>query len=176
MISNEPSEFEIEPLGSQHDRNSFSCGSAPLDLYLRQTARQHSERGISKTFVLVNAGASHPKQILGYYTLSICQVASGDLPEPMQKRLPRTAGAVRLGRLAVHRDFQGRGFGERLLVAALAKFQEIASRAGGIGVFVDAKDERAKLYYEKFGFIPVTADGLSLFLPAASITQLLGAE
>src|SRR2546427_8519716 len=43
-------------------------------------------------------------------------------------------------------------FRSTLLVAAMGKFMEIFNTAGGICLFVDAKDHDAKRYYEQFGF------------------------
>ncbi len=48
---------------------------------------------------------------------------------------------------------QRQGIGKTLLVAAMGKFIEIFNSAGGIGLFVDAKDQDAKRYYEQFGFV-----------------------
>jgi GNAT superfamily N-acetyltransferase len=79
---------------------------------------------------------------------------------------------VRLGRLAVGRDLQGRGFGKILLIAALQKFLEIFNSAGGIGLFVDAKDQNARRFYEHFGFVSLPSNELELFLPVATIQQV----
>ena len=37
--------------------------------------------------------------------------------------------------------------------------------AGGIGLFVGAKDNAAKAYYQRFGFVPLPENPLQLFLP-----------
>jgi hypothetical protein len=44
----------VELLSKRHDREGFDCGSEPLNLILRQTARQHADRGISRRFVLTD--------------------------------------------------------------------------------------------------------------------------
>ena len=62
---------------------------------------------------------------------------------------------IRLGRLAAAREHQRQGIGKTLLIAAMGKFLEIFNTAGGIGLFVDAKDQDAKRYYEQFGFVPL---------------------
>jgi len=92
------------------------------------------------------------------------------------KKLPRSVSGVRLGRLAVARDLQRQGLGRILLVAAMKKFVEIFNTAGGIGLFVDAKDQRAKAFYEHFGFVPMSSDDLELFLPVATIREVLAQE
>ncbi len=164
---------KIEPLSKSHDRDGFDCGSEPLNLFLKQTARQHATRGISRTFVLVGEAATEPITILGFFSLNLCQIKSDVLPTEAARGLPRDASGVRLGRLAIAKPFQRQGLGHTLLVAAMTKFLDIFKTAGGIGLFVDAKDHAAKRYYEQFGFIPLPSDELELFLPAATIQEAL---
>ena len=163
----------IEPLDNSHDREGFDCGSEALNAYLQQTARQHEKRGISRTFVLVEEEAIDPKPILGFFTLNICQIKSDTRSLEEAKRLPRDVSGVKLGRLAVDRNFQRKGIGKYLLVGAMNKFLEIFHRAGGIGLFVDAKDETAMHYYEQFGFIPLPSNPLELFLSLKTIQKAL---
>jgi ribosomal protein S18 acetylase RimI-like enzyme len=164
---------KIELLAKSHDRDGFDCGSEPLNLYLKQTARQHAVRGISRTFVLVEDGASDPKPILGFFSLNICQIKSESLSTEEAKKLPRDVSGIRLGRLAVAMEYQRQGIGKTLLVAAMGKFIEIFNTAGGIGLFVDAKDHDAKRYYEQFGFVPLSSNELELFLPVKTIREAL---
>jgi len=164
---------KIELLAKSHDRDGFDCGSEPLNLFLKQTARQHAARGISRTFVLVEGGASEPKPILGFFSLNLCQLKSESLSAEEAKKLPRDVSGIRLGRLAVAREYQRQGIGKTLLVAAMEKFMEIFNRAGGIGLFVDAKDQEAKHYYEQFGFVSLPSNELELFLPVRTIQEAL---
>lgn len=162
---------KIELLAKTHDRDAFDCGSEPLNLFLKQTARRHASRGISRTFVLVDEDAADPKPILGFFALNLCQIQSDSLPPAEAKKMPRSVAGVRLGRLAVSKDHHGRGFGKILLVAAMGKFLEIFRMAGGIGLFVDAKDLSAKAFYEHFGFVPLPSNEMQLFLPVATIQE-----
>ncbi len=164
---------KIELLTKAHDRAGFDCGSEPLNSFLKQTARQHAERGISRTFVLVEEAAVEPKQILGFFSLNLCQIKSDSLTPEEAKRLPRAVSGIRLGRLAVAKEFQRQGLGRSLLVGALVKFMEIFHAAGGIGLFVDAKDQAARRYYEQFGFVSLPSNELELFLPVRSIQEAL---
>jgi len=164
---------KIELLSKSHDRDGFDCGSGPLNLFLKQTARQHAERGISRTFVLVDEDAADPIPILGFFSLNICQIKSESLVPGEAKKLPRDVSGVRLGRLAVARERQRQGMGKILLIAAMEKFMEIFKRAGGIGLFVDAKDQDAKRYYEQFGFVSLPSNELELFLPVKTIQDAL---
>lgn len=162
---------KLEVLHKSHDRENFDSGSEPLNTYLRQTARQHAERGISRTFVLVDE--AEPKRILGFFSLNLCQLKSENLSPAEAKRLPRDVSAMKLGRLAVAKDLQRRGIGKVLLAGAMQKVVEVFQSAGGIGLFVDAKDQDAKKYYEQFGFVPLPSNELELFLPIATIQEAL---
>lgn len=164
---------KIELLAKSHDREGFDCGSEPLNMFLKQTARQHATRGISRTFVLVEEDASEPKPIVGFFSLNLCQIKSESLSGEEARRLPRDVSGVRLGRLAVAKAHQRQGIGKALLVAAMGKFIEIFNTAGGIGLFVDAKDHDAKRYYEEFGFVPLPSNELELFLPVKTIQVAL---
>jgi len=164
---------KIELLAKSHDREGFDCGSEPLNAFLKQTARQHAARGISRTFVLVEENAAEPKPILGFFSLNLCQIKSEMLSAAEAKQLPRVVSGIRLGRLAVAKSHQRQGIGKTLLVAAMGKFMEIFNTAGGIGLFVDAKDEQAKRYYEQFGFVSLPSNELELFLPVKTIQEAL---
>ena len=164
---------KLEILTKSHDREGFDCGSEPLNAYLQQTARQHAARGISQTFVLVDEASTEPRPILGFFSLNLCQVKSESLSPDEAKKLPRQVSGVRLGRLAVAKDYQRQGIGKKLLVGAMEKFMEIFDRAGGIGLFVDAKDPEAKRYYERFGFVSLPSNELELFLPVKTIQEAL---
>ncbi len=163
----------IELLSPVHDREGFDCGSEPLNSFLKQTARQHAQRGISRTFVLVDEAAIAPKPILGFFALNICQVKSESLTPREAKKMPRDVSGVRLGRLAVATAHQRQGIGKMLLVAAMGKCIEIFNTAGGIGLFVDAKDQDAKRYYEQFGFVSLPGNELEMFLPVKTIQEAL---
>lgn len=165
--------YSIELLSRAHDREGFDCGSAPLNAYFRQTARQHTDRGISRTFVLVDENATGPKPVLGFFTLNICQIRAEQLPPELACKLPHDVAGIKLGRLAVAAGRQRQGFGKMLLVAAMKKVIEVFESAGGIGLFVDAKDEAAKSYYQRFGFVPLPENSRQLFLPLQTLRQAL---
>lgn len=110
--------------------------------------------------------------IPGYYTLSATSVRLRELPTRMVRKLPRypLVPATLLGRLAVDRRHQGKGYGRFLLGDALhrAARSEIASFA----VIVDAKDESARRFYERESFLPFPDQPTKLFRPMADIQRL----
>jgi GNAT superfamily N-acetyltransferase len=156
--------MQVQALTGDHDRQGFDCGRQQLNDWLQQVARQHQDKGLSKTFVAVREEA--PARICGYYALTLAELENRHLPEAWRKKLPRRIPGVRLGRLAVDRQYQGDGLGELLLVDALTRAQRIYAEAGGIGLFVDALDEQAAGYYLNFGFEASPDNPMLLFLSA----------
>ncbi len=163
--------LKVELLDATHGRRGFDCGVEALNRYLQQIARQHIAKGISKTFVLVEEHAAAPKPVLGFFTISLCQVLGQQVPAKWAKKLPGQIPAMRLGRLAVARTQHGAGYGKALLVEALHRIARVADLAGGIGLFVDAKDEAAAAFYAHFGFEPTPSGPLTLFMPTETIRQ-----
>ncbi len=163
--------LKVELLDATHDRSGFDCGVESLNRYLQQIARQHTAKGISKTFVLVGEHAAAPKPVLGFFAISLCRVLGQQVPAKWAKKLPEQIPAMRLGRLAVARNQQGAGYGKALLVEALHRIARVADIAGGAGLFVDAKDEVAAAFYARFGFEPTPSGPLTLFTPAETIRQ-----
>ena len=112
-------------------------------------------------------------KIAGYYTLASASVLLADLPEAVIKKLPRypSVPAVRMGRLAVDQAFKGKGLGASLLADALrrAATAEIAAYA----FVVDAKDETAAAFYAHHGFIPLPEQPLFMFIPLATVKELI---
>jgi len=155
--------MQILPLTGNHDRQGFDCGRQELNDWLRKVARQHQDKGLSKTFVATREDA--PDRILGYYALTLAELENRHLPEAWRKKLPRRIPGVRLGRLAVDRRCQGKGLGELLLIDALTRMRRVYTEAGGIGLFVDAIDEQAAGFYRRFGFAACPDNPLLLFLP-----------
>jgi ribosomal protein S18 acetylase RimI-like enzyme len=161
--------LEIETLGPDHDREGFDCGVEPLNRYLREVARQHAAKDIARTYVLVETGDSTPKTVHGFVTLSICQVSGEGIPAHLAKKLPKNIPAIRLGRLAVDRSCHGQGLGKALLVEAMHRAARAGEIAGGIGLFIDAKDQAIAEFYAKFGFEKIPFAPLTLFLPMGTL-------
>lgn len=159
----------IELLQRKHDRSEFSCGVPALDNYLKQQAMQHAKSGISRTFVL----PGEADKIRAFYTLSMGSIEKSQLPKTLQKRFPHhPLPIVRLGRLAVDKEQQGKGLGKQLLVHALHKCYLLSKEIGMIAVVIDAKDENAKRFYLQYEFESLPNQALTLWLPAGALKQL----
>ncbi len=163
--------WRIEPLGKSHDRNEFACGVPALDEYLARFARQNHESGIAKTFVAV--GPDTPRRVLGYYSISAGAIERANVPARAAKRFPNFPIPVaRLARLAVDREFQGRGLGEDLMMDALYRVLRASGDIGIVAVLIDAKDEKAKRFYARYEFESLPDQARTLWLPMAGVAKL----
>ena len=153
----------------RHDRIAFDCGEPALNEYLRNTARQHLQKGIANTYVL--ASRAEPEKILGFFTLSFLEVDISEIPAGYGKKLPQSRlPAAKLGRLAIDKSCQGNNYGRLLMADALRRVADaIRNAAGVVGLFVDAKNPDVAEFYRKFGFIPLEDNPLSLMLPHQTI-------
>jgi GNAT superfamily N-acetyltransferase len=155
-------EHPLDP--AVHDRRGFDCGVPVLDAYLQNLAEQHRRKGITAVYVLVDSAA--PSVILGYYTLSAAEVEVLRLPDADRRRLPRyPVPCFRMGRLACRTDQQGRGLGRLLLGCAVDRCLKARTQVAAYALLVDAKDEVAKAFYERYGFTPLADQPMTLYLP-----------
>ena len=165
-------DWREEPVGRHHDRKGFDCGSPDLNDYLIRYARQNHASGGAKTFVSVSPAES--TRVLGYYSISPGAIAFARVPADLTRRLGRYDVPVfRLGRLAVDLSAQGRGLGGDLLLAAGERALAVAAEVGGTALAIDAKDENAARWYERFGALPLLDDPLKLILPLVVIADAI---
>ena len=165
-------EWHEEPVARHHDRRSFDCGSPELNEYLARHARQNHESGGAKTFVAVPPSES--THVLGYYSVCPGAVEFARVPTRLTRTLGRYQVPVfRLARLAVNLPIQGRGLGGDLLLAAGTRALSVAARIGGVALAIDAKDERAAIWYGRFGALRLLDDPLKLILPLRTMADAL---
>jgi GNAT superfamily N-acetyltransferase len=165
-------DWREEPIRRHHDRKSFDCGAPDLNAYLERYARQNHESGGAKTFVAVPP--AKPARILGYYSISPGAIAFASVPAKLTRKLGRYDVPVfRLGRLAIDRSVQGQGLGGDLLLAAGERALAVAAQVGGVALAIDAKDESAARWYERFGALSLLDDPLKLILPLSVIADAI---
>jgi GNAT superfamily N-acetyltransferase len=162
--------FIIEKLSGDFARDAFDCGIESLNEFLKRYALQNLKRNISVT--MGAAAEEDRRKILGYYSVSPAQVNFEDLPAELARGIPRyPVPALRIGRLAVDRSAQGAGVGAELLRHALFRALELSREVGTCVVLLDAIDEKAKRFYERFGFVALLDLPLSLVLPMETIAE-----
>ena len=152
----------------KHQRKTFDCGVFALNLYLQQFANQDQKRGLTRVYVL-----AEQQQIIGYYSICAHSVPTDQLPDNTKLGGYADAPFLLLGRLAVDLRFQKQGYGDALIFHAFKITTEAAEKIGTLGMIVDAKDEPAARFYEKFGFRPLSTSKNRLVLPFSAIKTLL---
>lgn len=157
----------IEPLDQSHDREHFDCGIRELNDYLRRQATQDMRRGVSRVYVARERGA---QKVLGYYTLSAASFGKKSLPEKEARRLPHyPVPAALLGRLAVDRAYKGQGLGKYVLFDVLHRVLQAAETLAVYALVVDAKNDDALAFYERYGFMRFVDVPSRLFIPIETL-------
>ncbi len=129
----------------------FDCGEPELNTFFVNFALLFQKRFFGVTVVCYED--SSKSAIIGYYTLCPASVQREALPEKIfTGPRPNPIPGFRLYRLAIDKKFQGQGWGKLLFVHALKKCLDQASQIGGSVVIIDTKHERAKQFYQRFGF------------------------
>jgi predicted GNAT family N-acyltransferase len=166
-----PVDWRVEPLQKSHAREAFSCGHIALDRYLQHYARQDAQSQVAAVFVAVRPPDS---TVLGFYSLSASSIDAVDLPPDLAKKLPRYPHlpVTLLGRLAIDQPFKGQGLGQFLLLDALYRSMQAAAAIAAMAVVVDAKDAVAAAFYERYGFMPLSASQDRMFLPMKTVAAL----
>ncbi|WP_043739239.1 GNAT family N-acetyltransferase [Thioalkalivibrio nitratireducens] len=160
-----------EQLSRNHHRAGFDCGVEELNTFIRNTARRQDERHLVRTTVLVDV--DRPERILAYYSTAPCEIAPPP-GVPAWRNDPHPVPFLRMARLASDLSVRGRGFGELALLAAIEDAATISRGFTAIGgLVVDAKDQHAAVFYERFGFVRIEKAGLQLFMPIQDCVSLM---
>jgi GNAT superfamily N-acetyltransferase len=157
-----------EKLSSEHDLAQFRCGEPTLDDWLRKRALQNEESGASRTYV-----ACVGKRVVGYYALAAGAVAHAAAPGRARRNMPDPVPVMVIGRLAVDQTTQGQALGPALLRDAVLRTVQAAEIAGIRAILVHAISERAKRFYEKWGFIASPIESMTLMITLADARKAL---
>jgi GNAT superfamily N-acetyltransferase len=157
-----------EKLSSDHDLSQFQCGEPSLDEWLRRRALQNEESGASRTYVVCVG-----KRVVGYYALAAGAVAHVDAPGRIRRNMPDPVPVMVVGRLAVDQTVQGQAIGPALLRDAILRTLQAGEIAGIRAILVHAISERAKRFYEKWGFISSPIDPMTLMITVAEARKAL---
>jgi GNAT superfamily N-acetyltransferase len=143
--------YLTEPLDSKHNKENFCCGKDLLDNYFWTQAKQDVKRKLSACFVLIDNETS---KIHGYYTLSSSSISNDLIPESFKKKLPKSylsLPTVLLGRLAIDKDFQGRGLGKLLLIDSLKRCYDTSKSIGHMLLLLTLWIQMPKFFIRNMG-------------------------
>lgn len=162
--------FAIEKLARRHPVESFDCGQPALNRFLARFALASQQANASQTYLGLADG-----EIVGFYTLVVSEVAYTDAPERLTKGLARhPVPLMLLARLAVSVAWQGRSVGAGLLKDAMRRTLQVAEMVGIRALAAHAKDETARAFYERFGFMASPTDPLHVFLLTKDLQRVVG--
>jgi ribosomal protein S18 acetylase RimI-like enzyme len=170
VLNPESVDFCIEPLGDRHDRTDFNCGNEQLDRYFLTAVTQDKKRNIAIPYVIFDRKR---QKVIGYYTLSMSGIDLEQLPQSIAKKLPKypIVGAILIGRLAVDSNYKGYGWGKLLIMDALYRSLGVSKTTGCFAVIVDAIDNEAVKFYQRFEFETFPNRSYKLFRTMSNITQ-----
>ena len=126
MPANELHRYRIENFDpALHDREGFSCGSAPIDNFLALNAKKQQNAEMVRVRVLLPEAGT---KVLGFHVLNAHSLAEGESPAALAKKAPRhgRVPVAYLSMIGVDASVQGRALGEMLLLDAM---QQIATAA-----------------------------------------------
>jgi GNAT superfamily N-acetyltransferase len=146
-------------LGEAHDLQLFDSGHDSLDEWLRRRARANQVSGASRTYVVCEG-----ERVVGYYCLSSGALAVADAPGAIRRNMPDPVPMAVLGRLAIDRNWQGKGIGSALLQDAVLRTGQAAHIMGIRGLLVHAISDEAKAFYEHYGSMASPANPMTLVL------------
>jgi len=160
-----------EKLSSDHDLSHFQCGEPTLDDWLRRRALPNEESGASRTYVLCVEN-----RVVGYYALAVGAVTHADAPGRVGRNMPDPVPVVIIGRLAIDQIMRGQSIGPALLRDAVLRTIQAAEIAGIRAILVHAISDRAKRFYEKWGFIPSPVDPMTLMITLAEAQKAIAGQ
>lgn len=152
-------EIDFSLLSDSTPIEQFDCQVEELNLFLKNLALLFQKRHFGVTVVC----STEKESIIGYYTICPACIQRDKLPEKLLSGpRPNPIPAFRICRLAIHKKFQGQGYGKIVFLHALKKCLEQSKQIGGNIVIIDAKNEKAKQFYEHFGFISLPENSMIL--------------
>lgn len=149
-----------QPLVASHIISEFDCGEASLDDWLKRRALINQVSGASRTFVV----ADQENRVCGYYALAAGAVAHQLATGAVRRNMPDPIPVLILARLAVDHRAQGIKLGAGLLQNAVNRAESVAQNAGVRALVVHALNEKARAFYEYYGFSISPIHPLTLML------------
>jgi GNAT superfamily N-acetyltransferase len=135
-------------LTAGHRTDAFDCGQATLNTWLKRHALANQDRGSSRTYVVCA-----DERVVAYYAIAAGSIVHADAIGGVRRNMPEPVPVALLGRLAVDVSVQGQGIGKHLLQDAVIRVAQASDVIGMRAIVVDALDEQAKAFYERYGFV-----------------------
>ena len=143
-----------------HQVHAFACGETVLDEWLKRRALANNISGASRTFVV----ADDNHEVMGYYALAAGAVTHQESNRAIRQNMPDPIPVMVLARLAVDVRAQGMKLGAALLRNAVQRCIQVSQNAGVRALLVHALNDKARQFYEHYGFKAAPAHPMTLML------------
>jgi GNAT superfamily N-acetyltransferase len=154
-----------QPLTAAHLLDEFGCGEASLDDWLKRRALANQLSGASRTFVVADRHA----RVYGFYAMAAGAVSHRDASSGVRRNMPDPIPVMVLARLAVDQRAQGVKLGAALLQDAVNRAVTVSLNAGVRALLVHALDDRAKQFYQHYGFQESPQHPMALMLRLSTL-------
>ena len=156
---------EPQPLSTAHRIDAFECGETVLDEWLKRRAMANHLSGASRTFVVTDLD----QRVYGYYAMAAGAVSHQMATSTVRRNMPDPVPVMMLARLAVDHRAQGIKLGASLLQDAVNRAIAVSHNAGVRALLVHAIHDRAKQFYEHYGFQVSPVHPMTLMLRLRSV-------
>ena len=157
-----------KPLNSVHELKDFDSGNAELNDWLKRRALKNEQSGASRTYVVCIG-----QRVIAYYCLAAGAVANIEAPTRVRRNMPSQIPVTVIGRLAVDRCWQGKGFGRALVGDAVVRTLQAAEILGIRAILVHAISKQALQFYENCGFTASPIEHMTLLVTVADAKKAL---
>jgi GNAT superfamily N-acetyltransferase len=154
-----------QPLVGTHRIDEFECGESTLDEWLKRRALANQLSGASRTFVVVD----EQSRVYGYYAMAAGAVSHQMATSGVRRNMPDPVPVMVLARLAVDHRAQNIKLGSALLQDAVKRAVAVSHNAGVRALLVHALNDRARQFYEHYGFQASPQHPLTLMLRLSSV-------
>jgi GNAT superfamily N-acetyltransferase len=156
-------------LTATHETQPFCSGEESLDSWLHERAFANMEALASRTYVICPANSP---QVIGYYAICMGQIFSTEVVGSMRRNMPRQIPAVILGRLAIDKQWQGKGLGGALLQDAVQRSIRAAQEVSARLLIVHTLSPAAEMFYQRYGFSRLPTETPTYALDLLKFTKL----
>lgn len=153
----------------EHECDSFACGEAVLDDWLRRRAIANQMLRASSTYVVTASGAL---RVVGYYSLAMGHILNADAIDSMRRNMPQAIPAVIFGRLAVDRSMQSAGLGSWLLNDAVMRILRASAEVTARLIVVHPLSDTAAGFYSRYGFVDLPVEPRAMALDLRKLAQV----
>lgn len=137
-----------QPLGATHLLDDFECGEPALDEWLKRRSMNNQVSGASRTFVVLD----EENRVRGFYAMAAGAVFHQLATPSVRRNMPDPVPVMVLSRLAVDRRAQSIKLGAAMLQDAVNRALTVSQNTGVRALLVHALHDRAKRFYEYYGF------------------------